>query len=88
MKQNMLAIIERKINSVKCIYVKTVLQMNLRGNSRGILHVSQGGLSKSSPIRSDGSEDSQTGRLSHVSSAKSNSRGAIRLESAQVRRFS
>ncbi len=88
MKQNIVAIIERKNEQRKMYtYVKTVLQMNLRGNSRGILHVSQGGLSESSPIISDGSQDSQTGRLSHVSWA-SNSRGAIRLESAKVRRFS
>jgi hypothetical protein len=39
---------------------------DLKGNSRGILHASQGGLSGSSPLRSDGSRDRQMG-LSCVS---------------------
>jgi hypothetical protein len=42
--------------------------MNLRGNSRENLNESRVGLSGLSPFRSDGSQDSQAQRLSHVSS--------------------
>ncbi len=60
----------------------------------GKLHEGQGGLSGSSPLRSDYSRDSQAGRLYHVSSGqrhsktKLSSRGAIRLKSTQIRWFS
>ncbi len=41
-------------------------QMELKGN----LHASQGGLSGSSPLRSNGSQVSQIGRLSFMSSGQ------------------
>jgi hypothetical protein len=53
----------------------TVLKMNLMGNSRGNLHESQGGLPGLSPIRSDGSQDSQAGRLDHVSGGQRQFKG-------------
>jgi hypothetical protein len=46
--------------------MKKVLQINRRGNSRGILHASQGGLSELSSLRSDGSHDGQVGRLNRL----------------------
>jgi hypothetical protein len=39
----------------------TILQLKPRGKSRGKLQESQGGLSQLSPLRSDGSCDSQAG---------------------------
>jgi hypothetical protein len=48
----------------------TVLQMNLRGNSWGNWHGSQGRLPRSSPIRSDGSRGSQVERLDCLSSGQ------------------
>ncbi len=65
---------EQNVNSAQYIVVETVLQMNFRGNSRGNLHESQGGLSESSPLRSDGSWDSQMGGWATWAVAKSNSR--------------
>jgi hypothetical protein len=57
--------------------------MNLKGNSRENLHESQGGILPSSPLRSDGSWDSQVGRLDHVSGGQRQLKWAIRLESTQ-----
>jgi hypothetical protein len=50
----------------------TVLQMNLRGKSRGSLHERKGELSESSLLGSEGSRDSQMVGCAVV---KSNSRG-------------
>ncbi len=60
-------------------------QINLRANSKGTLHESQRGLYGLSPLRSDGSLNNQAGRLNQKSGGQSNSRGAIRFESAQER---
>jgi hypothetical protein len=46
---------------------RLVIQMNLRGNSRGNLHESQGGQPGLSPLRSDGSQSSQVWRLDSMS---------------------
>jgi hypothetical protein len=63
------------------LYAETILQMMLRGNSWVNLHASQGRLSGSSLLRSDGSEDNQTGRLSHMGGGQKQLKGgAIRLE--------
>jgi hypothetical protein len=43
--------------------------------TRGDLHESQGGLPRSSPLRSDGSRDSQAGWLDCMSGGQSKSRG-------------
>jgi hypothetical protein len=48
----------------------TVLQMNIRGNSWGNWHGSQGRLPRSNPIRSDGSRGSQVERLDRMSSGQ------------------
>jgi hypothetical protein len=44
--------------------------MKLVENFMRILHESQGGPSGSSPLRSDGSRDSQVGGLDHVNGSK------------------
>jgi hypothetical protein len=49
------------------------------GNLRGILHASQEGLSESSPLRSDGSRDSQIGRLSHMNGGQNQLKWGHRL---------
>jgi hypothetical protein len=58
--------------------------MNLRGNSRRILHASQRG---SSQLSLDGSPDSQAGRLSCVSGGQKQLKEAIRLKSTHIRWF-
>jgi hypothetical protein len=70
-KQNVQSIINRKST-----FAETVIQMTLRGNSKGLLRASQGGLSGLSPLRSDGSQDSQMEAEPHEK------------WSAQIRRFS
>ncbi len=62
------SVIEHKLTVYNIhIYSETVLQMNIRGISAGLLHICQRGQSESSPFGSDGSRDNQTWRLSHVS---------------------
>jgi hypothetical protein len=46
-----------------------------QGNSTGNLHENRGGLPKSSPFRSDGSQDSQVGRLENVSGGQRQFKG-------------
>jgi hypothetical protein len=69
MDKNIQSTSKQNLNSVQYIhiYAETVLSMNLRRNSRGKLHASQGGLPGSSLLRLDGSCGSQAGRLSHMS---------------------
>jgi hypothetical protein len=56
--------------------------------SNGKLHESPGGLSESSPLRSDGSCDGQVGRLESKSGGQKQLKGATRLETTQIRQFS
>ncbi len=56
--------------------------------SNGKLHESQGGLSEPSPLRSDGSCDSQVGRLESKSGGQKLLKGATRLETTQIKQFS
>ncbi len=64
----MQSVIKQRTNSLQYIHIsaETVLQMKRRGNSRWILHASQGGLSESSLLKSDGSQDGQVGRLNRL----------------------
>ncbi len=58
------------------------------GTQGGNLHESQGGLPRSSPLRSDGTLDSQTGRMDCVSGGQRHLKGGHQFESIQVRWFS
>jgi hypothetical protein len=53
----------------------------------GNLHEGQGGLSGLSPFRSDGSQDSQVGRLDCVSSGQGQSKSKLSLLGANQARF-
>jgi hypothetical protein len=63
------------VNSVQYEIAETVLKKNLRRNSRGNLHESQGGLSELSLLRSDRSRGSQTGGPSHMSRSQKQLKG-------------
>ncbi len=63
MSQNIQSSKEQTVKSIQYTIAETILQMNLRGTQGEKLHESHGGLSESSPLRSDGSGDSQTGGL-------------------------
>jgi hypothetical protein len=58
MLQNIQSSNEHNMNSVQYIIAETILQINLRRNSRRNIDKSQGELYESSPLRSDGSLDS------------------------------
>jgi hypothetical protein len=65
---------------------ETVLQMNLRVISRGNIHESHGGLPGLSPLRSDGFQGSQAGRLDCMSGGQRWNKGGhqSRIHSDQM----
>jgi hypothetical protein len=62
MSQNIQSLNEQNVENIQYKKAETVLQMKLKGISRGKQQEGQGGLSGLSPFRSDGSHDSQAGR--------------------------
>jgi hypothetical protein len=72
----MQSVTEQKINIVLNVYMcRDCPTIELQGNSRGTLHASQGVMSQSSPLKSDGSWESKSGRLSKWMVAKVTWRG-------------
>ncbi len=66
---------EQNMNSVQYTMSRDHHTNETQGELKGNLHWSQGGLSRSSPLRSDGSWDSQAGRLDHECFDQKNSSG-------------
>jgi hypothetical protein len=71
----------------KIQYQRPSYKWSSGGTQRDKLHEGQGGLQGLHPLRSDGSEASQAGRLDRWALTRGESRGAIRLESTQIRWF-
>jgi hypothetical protein len=75
MLQNLQSLSNQNVVNVKFKISRGHPTNKLRGNLRGKLHEGQGRLSGWSPLRSDGSPDSQAGKLDRVSGGQRELKG-------------